>query len=93
MSTLRGEKLAIYLLENVEEELTQEMKDKKKSAFAGNAEAQYQMGMYYNKEGHSKSDSHILAVGVRFMAEAAKRGHAGARAKFQADRQDWRDYC
>ena len=92
MLGLKGDKLIIYLLENVEDELSQANKDKKKKAFAGDANAQYQIGMHYWDEGYIKNDSAIISVGIRFLAEAAKRGHTDARAKFNSDGKDWRDY-
>jgi len=89
MSGLKGEKLYVYLIGNVEDELSEDMKAAKEKAFKGEAEAQYRIGMYYFKN----RDPDIMAVGIRFLAEAAKRGHEGARTRFMEDGEDWRDYC
>lgn len=93
MSSLKGERLYRYLVQNVEDELSQEMKEKKEKAFSGDAEALYQVGIYYRFEAKRKRDTDIFAVGIRFLAEAAKIGHEGARETFREDGEDWHDHC
>jgi len=85
----KGQELAVYLCNNVEDNLPENLKELKRKAFSGDADAQYQIGIHYKKYDH---DTGYMAAGIQFLAQAAKRGHNGAREIFRQDGYDWQEF-
>jgi len=76
----------------IEDWLPEELKKIKRSALAGDTESEFAFGLLTGNLGSQYNDLDLVEIGVRFMARAAKKGHAKALQVFSSGGKNWRDY-
>ena len=63
----------------VEDWLPEEMKKLKRAALAGDTESEFAVGLLYGDLANHNNDNNVANIGARFLARAAKKGHANGR--------------
>ena len=76
----------------VEDWLPEDMKRLKRAALAGDTDAEFNLGLIYGDLANKMNDDNITNIGARWLARAAKKGHAGAINCFSSAGVNWRNY-
>jgi hypothetical protein len=76
----------------IEDWLPDELKKIKRAALAGDTQSEFDFGLLTGNLGSEINDLDIVEIGVRFMARAAKKGHANALQFFSSGGKNWRNY-
>jgi TPR repeat protein len=79
-------------MHDVEDWLPESMKTLKRAALAGDVESEFNIGLLYGNLGHHENDTNAVNIGMRWIARAAKKGHAQAISFLSNAGINWRNY-